>query len=60
MSGLEGKADFPFAWPSESVNPSKFGSSIDLSQGILLVHPHRQGMTASDEKPNQDKEAAKA
>ena len=37
-----------------------YGSSIDLSQGILLVHPHRQGMTASDEKPNQDKEAAKA
>src|SRR6476660_2704644 len=40
-------------------NPSKFGSSIDLSQGILLVHPHRQGMTSSDEKPNQDKDAAK-
>jgi len=41
-------------------NPSKFGSSIDLSQGIFLVHPHRQGMTSSDEKPNQDKDAAKA
>src|SRR5258708_13110987 len=36
-----------------------YGSSIDLSQGILLVHPHRRGMTSSDEKPNQDKDAAK-
>jgi len=29
-------------------------------KGVLLVHPHRQGKTSSDEKPNQDKEAAKA
>src|SRR6476646_9369836 len=37
-------------------NPSKFGSSIDLSQGILWIHLHRQGMRSSDEKPNQDKD----
>jgi hypothetical protein len=40
--------------------PIKIRSSIDLSQGNLLVHPHRQGMTSSDEKPNRDKDAAKA